>query len=303
VPGKGPKGRAAFFDPKAEYWNVPLMRNDRIVERPADQHTLTKRYTEEAVKFIGENKANPFFLYLAHAMPHVPLFASPAFAGKSPRGLYGDVVEELDWSVGEVLKAIRGAGIEKRTWVTFTSDNGPWLIFDTHGGSAGPFREGKGSTWEGGFRVPGVAWWPGTVPAGVTTDAMASALDIFPTAVTLAGGAVPADRPLDGFDITAVLKGTGPSPRDEMFFYRDETLFAVRKGPFKLHLFTRPGYGADKADAHDPPLLYHLGHDPGERTDVAKKHPQVVAALKKLAADHVAKTTPGERQLEKRVGK
>src|SRR5438874_2438783 len=154
-PKKGPKGRAATLEPKVEYWNLPLMRDEKIVERPADQRTLTKRYTEEAVRFIGANKDKPFFLYLAHTMPHVPLFASEAFAGKSPRGLYGDVVEEMDWSTGEVLRAIRAAGVERRTWVTVTSDNGPWqTVFQTHGGSPGPLREGKGSTWEGGMREP-----------------------------------------------------------------------------------------------------------------------------------------------------
>lgn len=149
VADRSPKGREAFWQPKIEYWNVPLMRDDKIVERPADQHTLTRRYTEEAVKFVGANRDRPFFLYLAHTMAHVPLFASAGFAGKSPRGLYGDAVEELDWSVGEVLKAVRAAGIETTTWVTFTSDNGPWLTFREHGGSAGLLREGKGSTWEG----------------------------------------------------------------------------------------------------------------------------------------------------------
>ncbi|HET6574224.1 MAG TPA: sulfatase-like hydrolase/transferase, partial [Fimbriiglobus sp.] len=138
VPNVSPKGREAFREPRVAYWNVPLMRDEKIIERPADQHTLTKRYTEEAVKFIRANKEKPFFLYLAHSMVHVPLFASKDFAGKSPRGHYGDAIEEVDWSVGEVLKAIRAAGLDKTTWVTFTSDNGPWLIFREQGGSAGP---------------------------------------------------------------------------------------------------------------------------------------------------------------------
>jgi arylsulfatase A-like enzyme len=304
VPNLGPKGREATFNPKVEYWNVPLMRDDKIVERPANQHVLTKRYTEEGVKFIAANKERPFFLYLAYAMPHVPLFASPEFEGKSQRGLYGDVVEELDWSAGEVVKALKAAGIEKRTWVVFTSDNGPWhLVFDTHGGSPGPLREGKGSTWEGGMRMPCVMWWPGTIPAGVTNLDLTCTMDLFVTAVKLAGAKVPDDRPIDGVDITATITGKGPSPREVMFFYRDEQLYAVRKGPWKAHFVTRSGYGQDKSESHDPPLLYHLGHDPGERFDLSAKHPEVIAEIKKIADEHKAGMKPGEPQLDKRSGK
>jgi arylsulfatase A-like enzyme len=304
VPNLGPKGREGTLNPKVEYWNVPLMRDDKIIERPANQHTLTKRYTEEAVKFIGANKDRPFFLYLAYAMPHVPLFASKEFEGKSARGLYGDTVEELDWSAGEVVKALKAAGIEKRTWVVFTSDNGPWhLVFGDHGGSAGPLREGKGSTWEGGMREPCVMWWPGAIPAGVTNADLTCTMDLFVTAAKLAGGKVPADRPIDGYDISATMFGKGPSPRDVMYFYRDEQFYAVRKGPWKAHFVTRPGYGPDKPVPHDPPLLYHLGRDPGEQFDVAAKNPEVVAELKNVAAEHKAGMKPGEQQLDKRTGK
>jgi arylsulfatase A len=302
VPDKGPKGRAAFFGPKIEYWNVPLMRGDKIIERPADQHTLTKRYTEEAVKFIREKKDKPFFLYLAHIMPHVPLFASKDFEGKSARGIYGDVVEELDWSVGEVLKALREEKIDKNTLVVFTSDNGPWLQFNEHGGSAGPLRDGKGSTWEGGMREPAIAWWPGTVPAGVTTQEMASTMDLYVTAIKLAGGAVPDDRPIDGYDITPLLTGKGKSPRDTMYFYRGTKLFAVRHGPWKAHFLTQAAYGSKDAPVdHDPPLLYHLGRDPGEKTDVAKDNAEVVKRLKDIVATHRKDMKPGELQLEKRL--
>src|SRR5438034_235730 len=174
-------GRSIFFDPKIEYWNPPLARGDKIVERPANQPTLTKRYTEEAVSFIKANKSRPFFLYLAYNAPHVPLFASEAFRGKSTRGLYGDVVEELDGSVGQVLDALRAEGLHERTLVVFTSDNGPLLIFDQLGGSAGLLRDGKGSTFEGGMRVPGLFWWPGRIKARTVTQEMAATLDIFPT--------------------------------------------------------------------------------------------------------------------------
>jgi arylsulfatase A-like enzyme len=303
VPDVSPKGREAFWSPKIEYWNVPLVRDNRVIERPADQPTLTKRYTDEAVKFIGSNKEKPFFLYLAHTMVHVPLFASKDFAGKSPRGLYGDVVEELDWSVGEVLKAVRAAGIEKNTWVTFTSDNGPWLIFREHGGSAGLLREGKGSTWEGGMRVPGVMWWPGTIPAGATDHDIACTMDLFATAAKLAGGKVPDDRPIDGHDLSATMTGKGPGPRDAMFYYRDTQLYAVRQGPWKAHFVTRSAYGPDKPEAHDPPLVYHLGRDPGEQFDQSKQRPDVIAQLKKLVEEHSAGMKRGEQQLESRVPK
>lgn len=303
IPTKGPKGRAATFDPKFEYWNVPLMRDEKIIERPANQNTLTKRYTEEAVKFITANKDKPFFVYLPHTMVHVPLFASKDFDGKSARGLYGDALEELDGSVGAVLKTLRELKLDKTTLVIFSSDNGPWLQFGEHGGSAGLLRDGKGSTWEGGMRVPGIAWWPGTVPAGVTTHEMASTLDVFPTAVKLAGGEVPSDRPIDGHDITPLLTGKGKSPRDTMFFYRGEKLYAVRHGPWKAHFITQAAYGKDGPTEHDPPILHHLGRDPGEKTDVAKDNTEVVAKLKGIAAKHTAAMEPGEPQLEKRQPK
>jgi arylsulfatase A-like enzyme/acylphosphatase len=292
-------GRSIFFDPKIEYWNVPILRDDKVIQRPADQPRLTKRYTEEAVKFIQASKAKPFFLYLAYTFPHVPLFASKEFAGKSPRGLYGDVVEELDWSVGEVLKTLRAEGIDKKTLVIFSSDNGPWLIFNQHGGSAGLLREGKGSTWEGGMREPGIMWWPGTVPAGTTTPELACTMDVFTTCLKLAGAEVPADRIIDGLDLRPVLSGKGPSPRTTLFYYRDAQLYAVRKGWYKAHFITRSAYGPDKPEKHDPPLLFHLGHDPGERFDVAKDHADIIADIRKEIEAHQKDMKPGENQLDK----
>lgn len=194
----GREHRAANLEPRVEYFNVPLLRDGEVIERPADQTTITRRYTEEAVRFIREQRAGPFFLYLAHTLPHAPLFASDDFLGKSPRGRYGDAVEEIDWSVGRVLEALKALGLAERTLVFFTSDNGPWLSFDTHGGSAGLLRGGKGMTWEGGMRVPGIAWWPGTVPAGRLNREIASTMDLLPTALALAGGHLLANRALDG---------------------------------------------------------------------------------------------------------
>lgn len=297
----GPKGREAFWNPKSEYWNVPILRNETEIERPAEQTTLTRRYTEESIRFITENKGGPFFLYLAHSMPHVPLFASDAYLGKSPRGLYGDVIEEIDWSVGQILQTLRDQKIDRNTLVVFTSDNGPWLTFGLHGGSAGMLREGKGSTWEGGMRVPTLAWWPGTVPAGQTTQDLASTLDLLPTVAALAGAELPADRPLDGYDLSPVLKGQGPSPREVMYFYRGTKLYAVRHGPWKMHYITRSAYGPDKPVEHNPPQLYHLGQDPGEQHNVAKDHPEVLAKIEAIAAEHRRTMVPGEPQLEKRI--
>lgn len=296
-----PKGREAFWHPRIEYWNVPLMRGAEVVERPADQHTLTKRYTEEAVQFIRQHKTGRFFVYLAHSMPHVPLFASEAFQGRSRRGLYGDVVEEIDWSVGQVLGSLRELGIEQQTLVFFCSDNGPWLVFDQQGGSAGLLRDGKGATWEGGMREPALFWWPGTISPGVVHQ-MGSTLDILPTFAKLAGVEAPNDRTLDGADISAALLGTGPSPRDTMFFYRGQELFAVRKGMFKAHFITQPAYGPGNKETHDPPLLYHLGEDPGEKFNVADRYPEVLAEIRQLVAQHQSQMVMPESQLERIAG-
>jgi arylsulfatase A len=293
-------GRDIFWQPSSKYWNVPLMRDDKIIERPADQHTITKRYTEEAVKFIRSSKDRPFFLYMAHTMPHVPLFVSKDFDGKSPRGLYGDVIEELDWSVGQVLDALKSEGIDGNTLVIFTSDNGPWLIFGLHGGSAGLLREGKGSTWEGGVRVPCIMRWPGQIPAGSTTADIAATLDLLPTIAKLGGAKRPTDRVIDGHDLTPLLTQKARSPRQSMFFYRGARLFAARSGAFKAHFVTQPGYGGGKPVEHDPPLLYHLEHDPSERHDVGKEHPSVIAAIRRLAEEHQATIEPVTNQLEKK---
>ncbi len=282
-------------------YNVPLMRDTEIVERPTDQRTLTRRYTEEAVKKIQEFKDAPFFLYLAHSLPHIPLFRSEEFKDRSAAGIYGDVIEEIDWSVGRILDTLAAEGVAEDTLVVFTSDNGPWLTFKTHGGSAGPLRDGKGSTWEGGMREPTVMWWPGRLKSGVVQE-MGSTLDLLPTFVSLAGGALPTDRIYDGHDLSPVLFGTGPSPRDTMFFYHGEQLYAVRRGPWKAHYFTKTSYvGQKEAKTHEPPLLYHLGHDPSERHDLAPGHGETLAEIDEVAKAHTASLTPVENQLVKRL--
>ncbi len=295
---EGPN-REIAFDPKSEYWDVPLMRDKAIVERPAKQETITKRYTEEAEKFIAAHRrkdAAPFFLYLAHSMPHIPLFRSKRFVGKSARGYYGDVIQEIDWSVGRLLRALREGGLAEKTLVVFTSDNGPWLIYDTHGGSAGLLREGKGSTWEGGMREPTVFWWPGKLKKGVVTG-MGSTLDLFPTFLALAGAEMPGDRTYDGGDLSPALFGTGASPRREMFFYRGQRVYAARVGEYKAHFITKPAYGKGQIVEHDPPVLYHLGEDPSEKYDIAEKNPEVIETIRKIVARHEAGVEPVEDQL------
>ena len=290
----------AAVHPKIEFWDIPLMRNDTVIEKPADQHTVTKRYTEEAVRFIREHKEGPFFIYLAHTMPHTPLFRSKAFEDKSLRGVYGDVIEEIDWSVGRVLDTLREEGLGENTLVLFTSDNGPWLIFDQHGGSAGLLREGKGSTWEGGMREPAIFWWPGEIQSGVVRQ-MGSTLDVLPTVARLAGAAVPSNRPIDGYDLSGVLVGKSKSPRKEIYFYREERLFAVRRGAFKAHFWTQTGYTEPRPTRHDPPLLFHLEHDPGERYDVAAEHPAVLEQLMLVVKEHNENFKPGENQVVHRA--
>ena len=276
----------AYYDPRPEYWNVPLMRNGDVVEQPADHRTLTKRYTEEAVRFINQNRARPFFLYLAHSLPHVPLARSQEFEGHSDAGKFGDVVEEIDASTGRVLDALKAAGLDRRTLVVFTSDNGPWLPFRTHGGSAGPLKAGKGTTWEGGVRTPAIFWWPGTIRPAVVT-AVGSELDLFVTAARLAGAALPADRTLDGVDLSPVLTGSGPAPQRTLFYYWDNELRAVRKGAYKAHFITSGSYGeGDPRTEHNPPLLFNLTEDPGERFDIAAAHPDIVADLVREADLH-----------------
>ena len=281
--------------PDFHRFNVPLLRNTNIIERPVDQTTLTKRYTEEAIRFMEQNKKKPFFLYFAHTFPHVPLFASDKFKGKSPRGIFGDAVEEVDWSVGEVLNWLRKSKLEKNTLVVFTSDNGPWLSRNWNGGSASLLRDGKAGTWEGGYRAPAIARWPGKIPGGRVTHEIASAMDLYPTAFKLAGVELPKDRPIDGVDQTSLLFG-GKGNRDTEFFYYGDEVYAVRKGKYKAHFTTHNGYAKEPAEKHNPPLLFDLGEDPAERFDLAADHPDVVAELTKIVEAHRATISRGKLQ-------
>lgn len=294
-----PKGRARFADPQIEYFNVPLMRGEEVIERPAEQHTITRRFTEEAVRLIKARDEKPFFIYLAHNLPHVPLFVSEDFSGVSRRGLYGDVIEEIDWSVGRVLDTLRAEGIAENTMVVFTSDNGPWNSFRQQGGSAGLLRDGKGSTWEGGMREPTIFWQPGRIKPGVVMD-MGCTLDLLPTLAAMSGSELPSTT-LDGHDLSPVLFAGGPGPRSNLFYYHGAEVFAVRSGMYKAHFQTKTSYVGQKAAViHDPPLLYHLGIDPSEEYDIAADHPDIVAELTALKAAHEASIERVPSQLERR---
>lgn len=285
-------------NPKIDYFNVPLMRNNEIVERPADQRTITKRYTQEAIKFIQQNKEKPFFVYLAHSMPHIPLFRSKDFENISLRGIYGDVIQELDWSVGQIVNTLKESGLDKNTIVVFTSDNGPWLVFREHGGSAGLLSGGKGGTYEGGMREPTIFWSPGKIKPGVVAE-LGTTMDLLPTFAKLANVQLPSDRVYDGYDIFPVLSGTGKSKRDVVFYYRGTDVFAVRKGAYKAHFITQPEYGSNVKTIQDPPLLYNLNVDPSEKYNIAEKHPEIIKEIKNVLAEHLETVVAVENQLEK----
>jgi arylsulfatase A-like enzyme len=287
-------------NPTIEDFEVPLMRDKEVIERPANQHTITKRYTKEVTTFIRDHQKESFFIYFAHSMPHVPLFRSDEFAGDSRRGIYGDVIQEIDWSVGQVLDTLRETGLDENTLVVFTSDNGPWLLFDQHGGSAGLLKDGKGTTFEGGMREPTIFWWPGKIKPGVIMD-LGSTLDLFPTCCALAGAELPRDRVYDGWDLSPVLFEGQPSPRQAMFYYRGTKLYAVRKGAYKAHFITQSAYGNFEPEAHDPPLLYDLDEDPGETFNVADQHPDVMKEILELVAEHNANMTRGQDCLAERL--
>lgn len=261
---------------------IPLMQNEKIIEQPAVQSTLTKRYTEESIRFIEDHKSEPFFLYLAYTFPHVPLYASESFKGKSSRGLYGDTVEEIDWSLGQIITKLRELDLAENTLVIFTSDNGPWLTKDEEGGSAGLLRGGKGSTWEGGMRVPAIAWWPGVIEGGRVSQALATTMDIFSTAIELSGINLSGETVSDGVSLMPVLTGNTETVRDEVLYYWQDELLAVRKGSWKAHFSTINVYVPDSKVDHNPPLLYNIEVDPSEKYNIAEEHELIVKDLTAL---------------------
>ena len=260
---------------------LPLMRNETVIEAPVDQTTVTKRYTEEAVRFIGDHRDRPFLLYLPHTMPHNPVHSGPDFQGKSSNGGFGDCVEEIDWSTGEILDALKEHGLDRNTLVIFTSDNGAAKRW---GGSNEPLSGWKGSTMEGGMRVCFVARWPGTIPAGSVCDEVTSTIDILPTFAAIAGAPLPKMRVLDGRNILPLLEGRpgAASPHEAYFYYRVRDLQAVRSGKWKLHL---------KGNK-----LYDLKADIGETNDVASENEEVVRKLLAHAEDARRRLGDGSRQ-------
>lgn len=310
--------------------SLPLIDGDTAVELDPDQAQFTRRFTERAVSFIERNKDRPFFLYVPHVMPHVPIFASEKFRGKSTAGLYGDVVEELDASVGEILATLARLELDEKTLVIFASDNGPFLSYGNHAGSAGPLREGKLTTFEGGVRVPYIMRWRGKVPAGRTCRELAASIDLLPTIAGLTGGKLSENR-IDGLDIWPLISGESKSPRDTIYYYAGDELQAIRSGPWKLHLpheyltpvvptgkdgkpanfanlkpesmqqsglrgiASRHGYLVRKIEQS----LFNLEDDVGETTNIAAQHPEIVERLLKLAEQ--ARADLGD-SLTKRAG-
>jgi arylsulfatase A-like enzyme len=262
---------------------VPLLRNEEVVEYPVDQSTLTRRYTEAAISFIQENRERPFFVYLPQTMPHVPLFVSEKFKdGNRARGIYGDVIEEIDWSVGRILDSLRELGLDEQTLVIFTSDNGPWLSKGAHGGCAKPLRDGKFTTFEGGMREPCIVWWPGRVPAGSTCSELAASIDVLPTFAELAGAPVPDDRVIDGKSIVPLIEGRpGAKSPHESYVYRGSS---IRVGKWKLMLSGRSTVKDQPAGPF--PALYDLSADIAETTNLADQNPDVVARLTRLIEEH-----------------
>lgn len=279
--------------PTAKFPDLPLIEAERIVEYNPDQTQLTIWYTQRAVQFIERHQNEPFFLYVPHAMPHVPLFVSDKFAGRFPRGMFADVIAEIDWSVGEILAALKRCKLDNNTLVIFTSDNGPWLSYGNHAGSAGPLREGKGTAWEGGVREPFVARWPGRIAAGHVSSEPVGTIDLLPTLAKLAGAQLPPNQ-IDGLDIWPVLSGVpnAKTPHEAYLYYWGQELHAIRSGDWKLHFphkyrsLERPGQDGRPGpyrEATTDLALFDLGEDTGEQTNVAAKHPDVVARLKQLA--------------------
>lgn len=285
------------FHPEApkDYPDLPFIDGEKIVALNPPMDSLTTQYTRKAVAFIEKNRERPFFLYLAHSMPHVPLGVSPGFKGRSRHGLYGDVIMEIDWSAGEVLRTLRRLGLDENTLVVFSSDNGPWLSYGEHSGHSGPLREGKGTTWEGGIRVPCIMRWPAQVPRGSVCTEPAMTIDLLPTIARLIGARLPAHT-IDGRDISALMTGKqgARSPHDALYFYWNDSLEAVRSGQWKMHFphsyrtlggkeGGKGGQPVKYGEADTGLVLFDLLDDPGETRDVSAEHADVVARLKEIA--------------------
>ena len=278
-------------------YNTPLMENDKIIEVPADQRTITRRYTDKAIEFVKAHKDKPFFLYLAHSMPHIPLFVPKDAYDPDPNNAYKCVIEHIDSQVGRLLQTVRDLGLAENTWVVFTSDNGPWARFGKFAGSAKPLRGSKGTTFEGGQREPCVMWAPGRIPAGTTSDAFLCTMDLLPTFANLANSKLPENLRIDGYDASATVTGDAPSPRTEMLYYSPRgALEGIRQGDWKL-LVKKPWRRNPKAKKlpRTQILLFNLAKDISEKNNLAAKHPEKVNALRKRMAELDAEITAHAR--------
>jgi arylsulfatase A len=291
------------------YPDLPLVEGDRTIALNPDQTQLTTWYTEHAVRFIEKNQDRPFFLYVPHSMVHVPLHVSDKFKGKSKKGLFGDVVMEVDWSVGQILDTLRRLHLDKDTMVLFCSDNGPWLSYGEHAGSAKPLREGKATTFDGGQREPTIFWWPDRIPAGKVCREPATTMDMLPTIAGLAGAKLP-DHKIDGKDIWPLVSGRGgaKSPHEAFYYYNSWALQAVRSGRWKLHfphvyntLAGRPGGTGGKPAKYEQAkiglALFDLENDIGEQHNVADQHPDIVKRLQQLADEMRQDLGDGARKM------
>lgn len=291
--GKGQPASDESWRNQAEYvkkWNTPLIENETIIELPVDQRTITRRYTDKAIQFVTANKANPFFLYLPHSMPHIPLFVPEDVYDPDPANAYQCVIEHIDAEVGRLVDQVRELGLADHTWIIFTSDNGPWIKFGNHAGSALPLREGKGTTFEGGQRVPCIMWAPGRIPAGTRSDALVSTIDLLPSLAKLADSKLPENgHRIDGLDVSSTLTGDATSPRDEFIHYSGPGgLDGIRQGDWKL-LLRKP-----------QPLLFNLKEDISEKNNLAGANPEKVAALKARMEELDAEITASARPVWKK---
>jgi arylsulfatase A-like enzyme len=286
-PPGGPAGMDALWaDPESSLtkWKTPLYENEEIVELPVDQRTVTRRYTQRAIDFIRGHRDGPFFVYLPHSMPHIPLSVPDDVRDSDPHHSYTNTIEHVDAEVGRLLDTLDELGLAENTFVIYASDNGPWLSFKHHGGSAGPLRDGKGTTFEGGQRVPCLIRGPG-IPAGTVCDALTGTIDVLPTLVTLTGGELPPDRRIDGLDVSGLWRGEiEASPREAFLYYTSHgEIEGIREGSWKL-LVKRPPRGKQAAPGAAAPesqvMLFDLERDLGERTNVAGEHPDLVARLR-----------------------
>ena len=305
-PEGGTAGMDALWkDPESTFtkWKTPLMENEKIVELPVDQRTITRRCTDRGVAFIKENQERPFFLYLPYSMPHIPLYVPDDVRDPDPKRAYINTIEHLDTEVGRIFNVLREMKLAENTYVIFTTDNGPWLAFKHHGGSAGPLRDGKMSTFEGGQRVPCIMWAPGRIPAGTVCDALASTIDLLPTIAAITGTTLPAGRTIDGMDISALLKGTSKSVRNEFLYYsKDGRIKGIREGEWKLLVQQPKDESETNPSAKPEVMLFNLAADLGEKRNLAKEKPELVERLRRRMLELDAAVEVGARPTWKKTG-